>query len=346
MPQLFRNRLRLIVLGVAVLFVLPVNVVAIPLNEYQKNLKTAHESLEKLYEMDEEDTEYVATFSKTIEEIRVLLPAEVRIESGSEVYTVNNGPIHDDLTNLEKADDQTESMRLLLEKLKALEERVTERVSATASGESKGWAKSRMEGILARPEYTSGARGPNALSQLVQDIVRWFQSLFPKRQPMDPGRAISVSRIVQIVIVALAALLLLYVLSLFLRRFKRTKKYKAPKTREARIVLGERLEPDQTSTNLLSEAEALAKRGELRAAIRKGYIALLVELGDRKIISLAQHKTNRDYLRGLRDAPQLHSQMRGLTDSFERHWYGVAEANENDWQQFRAGYLETLQTSK
>jgi hypothetical protein len=106
--------------------------------------------------------------------------------------------------------------------------------------------------------------------------------------------------------------------------------------------LGERLEPDATATDLLSEAEALARQGDLRAAIRKAYIALLVELGDRKLISLAHHKTNRDYLNSVRSIPDLHSQMRGLTDSFERHWYGFASATANDWQDFRAGYLAAL----
>jgi hypothetical protein len=35
--------------------------------------------------------------------------------------------------------------------------------------------------------------------------------------------------------------------------------------------------------------------------------------------------------------------MRGLTDSFERHWYGFANATENDWQEFRTGYLAARQ---
>jgi hypothetical protein len=138
--------------------------------------------------------------------------------------------------------------------------------------------------------------------------------------------------------------LLVYVGKILLTRFDRSRKRKTPKKRKARIVLGERLEPEQTSSDLLSEAEALARSGDLRAAIRKAYIALLVELGDRKVISLAQHKTNRDYLNSLRNIPQLHSRMRGLTDSFERHWYGFAQATPNDWQDFRAGYLSALQT--
>lgn len=330
----------------ALLFLFPARVAAIPISEYQQNLKNAVTSLQALYELDEEDSEYPNKLKETIDGIRASLPRHQTVEIGADVYKVDNSGLYEALDNVEKSEDQTEAIRQLEENVSALEQRVTERQSATASGENKGWAKSRMESILARPEYATGARGPNALTRLIMDFLRWLQSIFPQAQPMEPGRALSVSRVVQIVIILAAVLLLAYVAKISIPRFRRSRKVKSTNKREARIVLGERLEPDETSTNLLSEAEALAKRGELRAAIRKAYVALLVELGDRKIISLAQHKTNRDYLRGLRDVPQLHSQMRGLTDSFERHWYGFADASETDWQEFRAGYLAALQTGK
>jgi hypothetical protein len=127
----------------------------------------------------------------------------------------------------------------------------------------------------------------------------------------------------------------------FLPRYLQSRGKKKQK-REARIVLGERLEPDQTSADLLAQAEALARRGDLRAAIRKAYIAFLCELADRKVISLAQHKTNRDYLNSVRERAVLHSSMRKLTNSFERHWYGLVPAGENDWLEFRAGYQKAL----
>ena len=147
-----------------------------------------------------------------------------------------------------------------------------------------------------------------------------------------------------IVIVSVAVLLILYVLWQLFKRFQRPLEAKARKKRAARVVLGERLQPEQTSSDLLAEAEALARNGDLRAAIRKGYIALLVELGDRNVISLAQYKTNRDYLRSVSSHPQLHSRMKNLTESFERHWYGFAQVTPNDWQDFRSGYREALQT--
>ena len=106
--------------------------------------------------------------------------------------------------------------------------------------------------------------------------------------------------------------------------------------------MGERLEPDQSAIDLLTEAELLARRGELRAAIRKAYIALLLELGERKIIRLAQYKTNRDYLRAVREFEPLYGNVKQLTDSFERHWYGFASASEDDWVAFRIGYKQAL----
>jgi hypothetical protein len=179
---------------------------------------------------------------------------------------------------------------------------------------------------------------------LLQDISRWLAKWLPKPRQVNPGRIDLIVRAAQIIIIGLAVLVILYVLKTVIVWYSgRSRKPRARKERGPRIVLGERLEPDATATDLLSEAEALARQGDLRAAIRKAYIALLVELGDRKLISLAHHKTNRDYLNSLRSVPQLHSRMRGLTDSFERHWYGFASATPNDWQDFRAGYLAALQ---
>ena len=180
------------------------------------------------------------------------------------------------------------------------------------------------------------------LSRLVKRFLKWVLSWFPKPKPMNPGGIGILSRIAQWVVILLALGVLGFVLKLFLPRLFRNRRPKKKRKEKARIVLGETLEPDQTAFDLLAEAEALARRGELRAAIRRAYIALLVELGDRKIISLAQYKTNRDYLRAMREIEPLYRNVKQLTDSFERHWYGLAQANENDWLAFRSAYNQAL----
>ena len=330
----------------ALLFLCAGRASAVPISEYQQNLKKSITALEALVEMEIESVEeYERKLMFTIEEVRDILPASQTIETRDTTYHVDNAWLHKALEQVGDLsdDDHSEKLDLLIEQLQALELRIAEREAIPQGGETKGQAKAKLESILARPEYVAGAKGPNALSRLLQDFMKWLRKFFPQRTATGSQGASRLNSIMQIVVIIVALLVLLYVARLLFKRFKRSGKVKTPKKRQPRIVLGERLEPDQTATDLLSEAEALARNGDLRAAIRKGYIALLVELGDRKLISLAHHKTNRDYLNSLRSTPQLHSKMRGLTASFERHWYGSDEATPNDWQDFRSGYLAALQ---
>jgi hypothetical protein len=34
--------------------------------------------------------------------------------------------------------------------------------------------------------------------------------------------------------------------------------------------------------------------------------------------------------------------MNGLTNNFERHWYGFQEADETDWNEFKDGYRKAV----
>ena len=341
---------RHVVVLTALLLLCAARAIALPISDYQHNLEKAIGGLQRLVELyeseDEDGRDYYQELNSTIEAIRATLPPSQTIETRNGNYDVDNSWLHKALDEVAdpSADDHFEKLSLLIQHLQALQFRIAEREALPQEGESKEQAKAKLERILARPEYVAGAKGPNALTRLLQDFMNWLRKFFPQRTEMEPQGASRVNSIMQYVVIILALLVLLYVARLLFKRFKRSGKVKTPKKRQPRIVLGERLEPDQTATDLLSEAEALARNGDLRAAIRKGYIALLVELGDRKLISLAHHKTNRDYLNSLRNTPQLHSKMRGLTASFERHWYGFDEATPNDWQDFRSGYLAALQT--
>lgn len=335
---------------VALLFVYPARVAAIPISEYQQNLKDAIASLESLIEIDEEEdededeinTDYETHLNETLTGIRATLPPNQTVESDGEVYNVDNAWLHKAIDELRQETLRSERIEQIIASLKAMEGRVAERQNAIKTLESKDASKNRLQSILTRPEY-SAVKGPNALTRLWRDFIEWLRKFLPQPRTTQPGSGAWLAVVAKILVVLGGLALLVFLIRILMGRFKRSRKIKPRKKKEARIVLGERLEPEQTATDLLSEAEALARSGDLRAAIRKAYIALLVELSDRKIISLAQHKTNRDYLNSLRQLPPLHSRMRGLTDSFERHWYGFAEASQTDWQNFREGYLAALQ---
>jgi hypothetical protein len=259
-------------------------------------------------------------------------------------FKVDNLWLHRELEKFEKAPtaEQRESLTFITERLQALAQRLEEIEKAKPTSASKADATKKLDEILQRPEYARGRKEVSALTRLWRDLLKWLESFLPKPIKMAPGNASLFTTFAQIFVVALALVVIAYAVKLFAPRVFRKRRSKKKGKRRPLIVLGEKLEPDQSSVDLLADAESLARRGELRAAIRKAYVALLVELGDRKIISLAQHKTNRDYLGTIREMEPLYGNVKQLTDSFERHWYGFAHATEADWIAFRTGYKQAL----
>jgi hypothetical protein len=274
-----------------------------------------------------------------------LIPQTQTVEWNGVSFTVDNTWLHQELDRYGTVPkrERPELLRRITERLQALEERIAElQTPGTGNGPNKAETSRKLAEILGRPEYARKVMQQSALTRLMKRFLEWFMNLFPKPKPFSPGSAGLITQIAQWFVIVLALAVLAYVVKLFLPRLLRQRGPKKKTKQKARIVLGEKLEPDQSATDLLSEAEALARRGELRAAIRKAYIALLVELGERKVISLAQHKTNRDYLRAVRDVEPLYGEVKLLTDSFEQHWYGLAHATETDWMAFRSAYEQAL----
>jgi hypothetical protein len=178
----------------------------------------------------------------------------------------------------------------------------------------------------------------------------WLGEKFPR--PDVPQGATEGFQSLSFVLQLLVYALVLGALGFLVYRFAPffAEKYKRRERREKRTreILGERIAADETAENLFSDAEALARAGDLRGAIRKGYVALLFELSERKIIGLARHKTNRDYLRDVRPSnnaaarADLYENVRGLTVNFERHWYGSEAVETKDWEEFRNEYKKAI----
>jgi Domain of unknown function (DUF4129) len=316
---------------------------AMPLDEYKSRIHQALIELDKLWE--EEDAtpieQYTAQVKATFNKVRNLVPSDETIEWEGGRVRVNNSWLNEELEKYEQT-PAGDALQRISQRLIALEDRLNEldghdKTAAT----TKEQEKARLEAILRRAEY--GDKPPE--KSLWERFMEWLNNLFPKRNPLQPGQSSWMSLIAMIVIFGLSAGGLSYVAWKFLPFFQRKDAGLKLEKRQARVVLGEQLAPDQTAADLLDEAEALARKGELRAAIRKGYIALLCELGDRKVLTLAQHKTNHDYLRAVREKRPLLNEMQKLTASFENHWYGAAPATPNDWTTFRSGYQQTLKTA-
>jgi len=277
--------------------------------------------------------------------VRQHLPAKETVKFDGQIISVDNSWLYQALSDFDKSknsNDRREAIARIAERLRAIDEHAQELQKATnATATDNDSEKGRLAEILRRAEYVQTAPEGSAIERLLDRFLRWLDKLIPRPKPIRSGGSPFVSGVAQIAIVAICLGAIAMVIWRFGPRLISGRRRKKTK-REARIVLGERLEADQTAADLLAQAEMLAREGNLRAAIRKAYIALLCELGDRKIISLAQHKTNRDYLSSLRDKASLYASMSKLTSSFELHWYGFVPANENDWNEFRAAYKSTL----
>lgn len=327
----------------AIVFVwMAVSAQAATLEEYRARVSQAATALEQVqprHNYAANTLERDAFIEGELTRVKNLLPAKETVLLNGQTIEVDNSWLYEDLSRYEKEkiyqSRGEEVLRRTLERLQALGQRIDE-MQAAASPSDKDTDKARLAEILRRPEYDKSAAQGSAIARLWERFLRWLASLFPKTKPIQPGTGRALSAVAQVIVIALSVALIAFLIWKFLPRYLRNRGKKKTK-REARIILGERLEPDQTAADLLEQAEALARAGDLRGAIRKAYIALLCELGDRKVISLAQHKTNRDYLMSVRHRSSLYQSMRRLTSSFELHWYGFVPPAPNDWDEFRAG---------
>jgi hypothetical protein len=319
---------------------------AVTFEDYRHQVSRAVASVKELQAACADDYPRDQFIAATIALVRAELPAQETVLLGRQTVTVDNTWLHKALDEIEKVRGanarRAELVGHIGERLRALEERLDEMQNGKP-GAGKDENKTRLAEILRRSEYNKQPEEGSALTRLLNRFLRWLESLIPQPKPLQPGNAMALSRIAQVGVLGVSLAAIVFLIWKFAPRYLRNRRKKKTK-REARIVLGERLEPDQTAADLLAQAELLARSGDLRAAIRKAYIALLCELGDRKVISLAQHKTNRDYLGAVRDRPSLFVSMRGLTNSFEIHWYGFVPPGENDWNEFRNGYRQALKT--
>jgi hypothetical protein len=190
-----------------------------------------------------------------------------------------------------------------------------------------------LNSILRRREYNEQAAEDTALARLWQRFKDWLNGLTPQSRPMGEGAATTFSAVARIFVFALTAAVVIYVLWKYgARLLPRNRARKKTEARRASCSANAS-RPARRPPTLIEQAEALARAGDLRGAIRKAYIAVLVELGERRVLRLAAHKTNRDYLSALRrERAALYGDMQPLTHNYERHWYGFAPATDADWQ--------------
>ncbi|MDQ3043121.1 MAG: hypothetical protein M3R11_12235 [Acidobacteriota bacterium] len=329
----------------------PVSISAKTLTEYRENIRGAKVLIVNLLNPDVENLSYQdfqKIERKTVAELRSKLPARETIEWENSSLETGNQWLADKLDKFEKEEPDAprrwEILTEISERLDALEVKINELENPSAIQRAKDEDKRKLAEILRREEYQKPEeKQPSLFEKIYLWLMEWLAKMFPRPNisPSSTGFE-SLSFVLQMLLYALilgAIGFLIYRFApFFANRFRTRERSKKPE----RVILGERLSADETAQNLFSEAERLAREGNLRGAIRKGYVALLCELSDKKIIGLSQHKTNRDYLKDVRKRNELYINMSGLTNNYERHWYGSEDAEEKDWEEFRNGYRKAV----
>lgn len=338
---------RLIVLLILSIFIFCSKVFAVELEVYKDNLKTSKNDLYELIADEDDKFNQKEIFAK----VRKKLPPNEKVEwKGLNIETENSW-INEKLSEAENnPEKQYDILTEITQRISAIETRIENLQLETEGKFSKQDYKQKLEEILNRVELKPPVKEEQKkeekswLEKQIDAFFEWLRSLFPETKPIsgDENAFQGVSLVIQIVVITIAIALIAFIIYRFapflMAKFGNWEK----KDKGTRVILGEKILANQNSADLLDEAEKLARSGDLRLAIRKGYIALLCELSDRKLIGLAQHKTNRDYLRDVRKHQNIFQNMRILTNSFETHWYGFSKADEKDWEEFRQYYRETL----
>lgn len=339
----------------AMIFVLlaPVSVFAKSLADYQNSVRIARDSVDELSfyltDSEEEPIEKDAAYERElIALIRTNLPATEKIEwQGSSVETGNQW-LRDKLDAFQREENPAKRAEILSaigERLSSLQEKIVELENPSVSNRTKDEDKRKLAEILSREDYRKPEQKEESrLQKWFRELLEWLARVFPSSNlPNTEATGFqSFSVVLQILLYALVAGVIGFMLykfaPLFIKKYRNNEK---PEKKE-RVILGERIAAGESAENLFGEAEKLAREGNWRGAIRKGYIAVLCGLSDKKIINPAQHKTNRDYLRDIRKRRELYENMNGLTNNFERHWYGFESANEEDWNEFRQEYKKVV----
>lgn len=331
---------------------------ATAIKEYAARIEAASQRVQSLIEEEATDTE----IARAMIDLNRLFPAHEEVTTNSaqasgQTIRVDNSWLQAATGQVMKnAGGDAEQRRHLLvvlnDQLAALRARIEPILTppVAASGD-----QAKLQEILARPEYAPQLQQDSSLKRWWRDFWRWVDRqlsrlLRGRGGSVAPGQISTAATLVRLLLIAALAGTVVYaVVKLVRRRQRRRTDDEASDVRE---VLGERIDEDATSVDLLADAREMAGRGDYRAAIRRTYIALLVELEGRGKLKLQRAKTNRDYLDAVKtkeasatdpSADRLvYPAFATMTGTFEHVWYGQEHPGEAQFNDYLTEYQETV----
>ncbi|MBL7961305.1 hypothetical protein JNL27_13820 [bacterium] len=204
--------------------------------------------------------------------------------------------------------------------------------------------RNQFMAILERPEFQE-KKNKNLLldgfNWLMDQLASIFSGLFKnsssRETPPDPEPR-DYSMIGQMLVYAgyvIGAMILLWLAVHVIRHFRQRKEHSAAKKNnfENLIEPGESMEPDDH----LRHAHRCAFTGEYRKAIRHMFLSIILHLDAQDHFRYQKFQTNGEYLTALLNESQLfcrielHGHLKKISDMFEKTWYGIENATEEDF---------------
>jgi hypothetical protein len=276
--------------------------------------------------------------------IKRLVPRQQQVQFDGQVVRVDNSWLHTAIDEVaKKRGDDIEGRRAMLTEISGRLSALQERIRQSQQVANAGDQSAQLDRILARPEYQldkeQGSTIKKFLKSVEQEILRLLRSLVSSRggeSEFPITGLLSGFRILLVIIVFVASAI---GASYLIGRLRRKRQHEEVK--DVREILGEEIAGDVTSGDLLDMAAELAKQGDYRTAIRRVYIALLLDLERRGKLPLHPSKTNRDYLNAMRAERMIYPTFSIMTGAFEMIWYGQRRATVEDFNGFVSCYKET-----
>lgn len=199
-----------------------------------------------------------------------------------------------------------------------------------------------LQEILRSGGYEGKPAGEGILSKIGSWIAEkwnafadWLRKVFSfsGRIGTGPGSMTVLPYILVVALILLIAYAIVYAVKNY-QRGPRTSKRKPSVDISAEPEESADAEPDAW----IAAARRHAAAGDYRKAYRAVFLAILIRLDRHGAIRFEPSKTNGDYVRSLRCAPDMLAFLRPLANDFDARWYGHVEATARDFNHMLAQY--------
>jgi hypothetical protein len=188
-----------------------------------------------------------------------------------------------------------------------------------AAGDQTASRLALLDQVWQLPEFT---RGETLGERFMRWLTELLDRLFPDWQPNPVARqtTATVTELTGWMIAGVGLLALVWLLSLWLRRL--LGRFVADATAE-HADNGDDL--PRTPAEARGRADALARTGAYRDAVRNLYLAALLSLERRRLVSADRSLTNREVLAQVPAENAIRPYLQPVVDTFDAVWYGVQE---------------------